>query len=83
MPAWLGWAYFTRKVHPPWRGGVNFDLFLIFCACSISMQMQNVPGGSVVFQMGFRTKQKVLPPNMFLGPGLAVVTPPPYTYTKT
>jgi hypothetical protein len=30
----------------------NFDLLVIFCACS----MQNVPDGSVVFQMDFRTK---------------------------
>jgi hypothetical protein len=54
---WLGCAYFTRKVHPPERGGVNFDLLLIFCACS----MQNAPGNSVMLQMDFRTKQKVLP----------------------
>ena len=35
-----------------WRGYHNFDLLVIFCACS----MQNVPGGSVMFQMDFRTK---------------------------
>jgi hypothetical protein len=32
--------------------GVNSDLLVIFCACS----MQNIPGDSVMLQMDFRTK---------------------------
>ena len=43
---WLGWAYFTRKVYPPLRGGVNFDLLVIFCACSFYVKckiLQVVP----------------------------------------
>ena len=67
---WLGWAYFAKKVHPPWRGGVNSDLLVILCASP----MKNAPGRSEMPQDGFRTKQKVLPPpkNVFLGPGLVV-----------
>jgi hypothetical protein len=53
----------TKKVHPPKRGRVNFDLLVIFCACSV----QNAPGDSVMPQVDFRTKKKVLPPKRFFG----------------
>jgi hypothetical protein len=50
----LGWAYFTKKLHQPYRGGAihNSDLPMVVCACS----MQNVPGDSEMFQMDFRMK---------------------------
>jgi hypothetical protein len=49
---WVGPILPETHTRPAWRRGVNFDLLVIFCACP----MQNVPGGSVMFQMGFRTK---------------------------
>jgi hypothetical protein len=74
-----GLGLFYQKSAPAlaWRGYDNFVLLVIFCACS----MQNVPGGSVMFQMDFRVKLKVLPSKRVLGPRLAVVTSSPYTKT--
>jgi hypothetical protein len=51
---WLGWAYMTKTVRKPQRGGVNFDPPMIFCACS----MQNVPVASEMYQDDFRKKIK-------------------------
>ena len=44
---WLGWAYLTKTMRKPQRGGVNFDPPIICCACS----MQNVPTADKMFQM--------------------------------
>jgi hypothetical protein len=44
---WLGWAYLTKTVRKPQRGGVNFDPPMVFCACS----MQNAPAASEMLQM--------------------------------
>ena len=44
---WLGWAYLTKTVRKPQRGGVNFDPPMIFCACS----MQNAPAASEMLPM--------------------------------
>ena len=49
---WLGWAYLTKTVRKPQRGGVNFDPPMILCACS----MQNTPAASEILQDDFRTK---------------------------
>jgi hypothetical protein len=49
---WLGWAYLTKTVRKPQRGGVNFDAPMIFCACSI----QNSPAASEMLQDEFGTK---------------------------
>ena len=46
-PLWLGWAYLTKTMRKPQRGGVNFDPPIICCACS----MQNVPTADKMFQM--------------------------------
>jgi hypothetical protein len=48
----LGWAYLAKTVRKPQRGGVNFDLPMIFCACS----MQNTQGVSEIPQDDFRIK---------------------------
>jgi hypothetical protein len=47
MLLWLGWAYLTKTMRKPQRGGVNFDPPIICCACS----MQNVPTADKMFQM--------------------------------
>jgi hypothetical protein len=60
---WLGWAYLTKTVHKPQRGGVNLDPPMIFCACP----MQNTPGASEMPQGDFRKKQKVSPSKRVLG----------------
>jgi hypothetical protein len=53
----------TKKEHPPERGGVNSDLLVMFCGCS----MQNAPGDSIMPQVDFRTKKKVLPSKRVFG----------------
>jgi hypothetical protein len=44
---WLGWAYLTKTMRKPQRGGVNFDPPIVCCACS----MQNVPTADKMLQM--------------------------------
>ena len=64
---WLGWAYLTKTVRKPQRGGVNFDPPMIFCACS----MQNEPHESKADHTSFYVISKLFTQTFLIGRGNA------------
>ena len=49
---WIGPIFQEKCTRPSAEGLTSISYNFLFCACSV----QNVPGGSVMSQMGFRTK---------------------------